>query len=310
VRPSQRQTTIGILSLVAAVSIMSIQDAIIKILSGTYAVHEIVFVRSLVAVPMLLAFVTFADGLASLRTRRLGLHLLRGAALFCAYMTYYVALATLPLAETIALYFTVPLFVAALSVPILGERVGPRRWAAIAVGFLGMLIIVRPDPGAIQPVALLPVLAALAYATSALLARKMGATERGGAMAFSAALVYLIASGATGLVLAPFADPAAANPSVRFLLNPWIVPEMRDFLLMITTGIVSAFGFFLMTQSYRMAAANVVAPFEYTALPWGVLWGYVFFGNLPDRATLLGAAIIVGSGLYVLHRERRQFAES
>lgn len=295
---------LGIVSIVVGVSVFSIQDAIIKGLSGGYPVHQIVFVRSLIALPLLF-LIAFAEGHGVLKTRRLGLHALRGATMFLAYTAYYLALAALPIAETVALYYTVPLFVATLSVPFLGERVGSRRWAAIAVGFFGVLVIVRPGDGLADPAALLAVAAAVAYAMSALLARRLGATDGAGAMALSATLFYLAASGFLGLVLSGVDAAADTHDSLRFLLNPWLWPSPRDFALMAACGLVSALGFFFLAQGYRLTQANIAAPFEYVALPWAVLWGYLFFGNLPDGATVAGAAIIVGSGLYVIYRERR-----
>ena len=299
---------LGIISVIVGVSIFSIQDAIIKGLSGGYPVHQIVFVRSLVALPLLF-LVALAEGGGTLRSRRLGLHVLRGVTMFLAYTAYYLALAALPIAETVALYYTVPLFVAALSVPFLGERVGSRRWAAIAVGFLGVLVIVRPGQGLADPAAFLAVAAAVAYAMSALLARRLGATDGAGAMALSATLFYLAASGVMGAALSGIGTATDSHDSLRFLLNPWLWPSVRDFVLMAACGLVSALGFFFLAQGYRLAQANVAAPFEYVALPWAVLWGYLFFGNLPDIATGAGATIIVTSGLYVLYRERRRRPE-
>ncbi len=303
--PTASRQTLGILCVVAGVSVFSVQDAIIKGLSGAYPVHEIVFVRSAVATPLLVALVAAMTGLDALWTRRLGLHLLRGFVLFASYTFYYLAIAAMPIAETVSLFFTVPLFVAALAVPMLGERVGRRRWTAIVVGFLGVLVILRPGGGVATPAALLGVAAALTYAISALLARRLGTTEGGAAMALSGVLVYFLASGAVGLALAPLAPAADSHASLRFLLLPWAVPPPEDLLLMAICGLIAGIGMFFLAQGYRLAEANAAAPFEYVALPWGVLWGYVFFGDLPGWMTILGAAVIVGCGIYVFHRERQ-----
>jgi drug/metabolite transporter (DMT)-like permease len=124
-------------------------------------------------------------------------------------------------------------------------------------------------------------------------------------MALSAALIYGSASGLLALALAPIDAGSETHASLRFLLLPWIWPGGEDLGLMMLCGLIAALGSFFLAQGYRLAEANTVAPFEYVALPWGVLWGWVFFDNLPDRATLAGAAVIVASGLYILHRERR-----
>jgi drug/metabolite transporter (DMT)-like permease len=166
--------------------------------------------------------------------------------------------------------------------------------------------VLRPTTAVFEPAACLPVLAALTYAMSALLARRLGSTDSGGTMALSAAIFYVAASGLLALAVAPLGMAPDAHASLRFLLLPWTWPSGDDLGLMLLCGVIAAVGSFFLGQGYRLAEANTVAPFEYVALPWGVLWGWLFFDNLPDRATLAGGAVIVASGLYILHRERRK----
>jgi len=293
---------LGMLSVAAGVSIFTVQDVIVKEFSGLYPVHQIVVVRSLVALPLLLA-VTFAEQGGRIRIHRFGLHLLRGCVLYISYTAYYLGLAQLPMATNTSLTFTVPFFVAALGIPILGERVGARSWIAIGVGFLGVLVIVRPGAGLIEPAAFLPMVSALSYSISALLARRLGTTEGGAAMAFMVTAVYVVGGALTALALAGSQSPEDAHRSVRFLLNPWLWPSLLDLSLMSLCGVIAAAGFFLLSQGYRLAEANRAAPFEYAALPWSILWGYLFFGNLPDAPMLAGAAVIIGAGLYTLRGE-------
>jgi drug/metabolite transporter (DMT)-like permease len=297
-----RQTR-GMLCVAIGVSIFTVQDAIVKGLSATYPVHEIVVARSLFALPVLL-LITLAEDGGKLRIHRPGLHLVRALFQYAAYTSYYLALAHLPIAEAVALYFTAPFFVASLSVPLLGERVSPRTWIAIAIGFCGVILIARPSTSLFDPTVLLPVLSALTYAISALLTRRLGATESGGIMALSATVVYVFAGVLTALALSGFEVAGEAHSSLRFLLSPWAWPSAVDFGLLAACGLIAAFGFFFLSQGYRLAEANRAAPFEYASLPWGILWGYWFFGNLPDAATILGAVVIVGAGLYTLHRRR------
>jgi drug/metabolite transporter (DMT)-like permease len=291
----------GMLSVAFGVSIFSLQDAIVKGLSGTYPVHEIVVLRSLVALPVLVAVAFVVDGKAP-RLHRLGLHLVRGLALYISYTSYYLALAHLPIAECVALYFTSPFFVASLSLPMLGERVSLRSWAAIIVGFAGVLVVARPSAALFDPAVLLPIASALAYAVSAVLTRRLGATESGGARAISATAIYVVAGGATALGLAGIEVPGDAHQSLRFLLLAWSWPGAADAGLLAGCGLIAAGGFFFLAQGYRLAEANRAAPFEYAALPWGILWGYLFFANLPDLATIAGAIVIIGAGLYTLPR--------
>ncbi len=297
----------GMLSVALGVSIFSLQDAIVKGLSGTYPVHEIVVLRSLVGLPILIAVARLVDGKTP-RLHRLGLHLVRGLALYLSYTSYYLALAHLPIAECVALYFTSPFFVASLSLPMLGERVSIRSWAAIIVGFGGVLIVAQPSPALFDPAVLLPIASALAYAVSAVLTRRLGTTESGSAMAISATAFYVVAGGATALGLSGIEVAGDAHSSLRFLLLAWSWPGATDAGLLAACGLIAAGGFFFLAQGYRLAEANRAAPFEYAALPWGILWGYLFFANLPDVATIAGAVVIIGAGLYTLPRRAETVA--
>ena len=293
----------GIANIVAGVSLFTVQDAVIKGLSDEYPVFEIVFVRSLVALIPLVILARVGSGLRSLRTRRPLVHLLRGSLMFASYTCYYLALATLSLPETVSYSYSAPLFMTALSVPLLGERVGIRRWAAVIIGFVGVLVIMRPEASSVSPAALLGVLAGLTYAISALLARRLGATDSPEAMAFSATLIYIAASAAAGIAFGHGHSAAGDAPSMAFLLRGWTRPSLADFGLFALCGVIAAFGFYFLAQAYRLAPAAVVAPFEYSSLPFAVLWGFMFWGTLPGAHLWIGLALVVCSGLYVLRRE-------
>ena len=293
----------GVLCVIAGISIFSIQDVIIKSISGSYPVHDIVFVRSVVALAPLLLIAHFDGGLSGLRTRRPLAHLLRACAMLASYTTFYLAIVALPLASAVALFFVAPLLITALSHFVLGEKAQLRRWLAVATGFIGVLIMTQPDGSTIEPAALFAVCAALFYALSVMATRRMGATESGASLAFSATLFYVGANGLLGLWLGDGSLAKGGHPSLEFLLRAWVVPTWRDFGLMAVCGLIAAFGFYFLSQAYRLAQATSVAPFEYVGLPLAALWGYLFWSEIPDRATVLGVALIVGSGLYVLHRE-------
>jgi drug/metabolite transporter (DMT)-like permease len=184
-----------------------------------------------------------------------------------------------------------------------------RSWVAIGAGFLAVLLIVRPDAGLVEPASLLPIVSALAYAVSALLARRLGTTEGGGVMALSATVIYGVAGTVTALSLAGIEAEADAHVSIRFLFNPWIWPSVLDFFLLALCGLIAAFGFFFLAQGYRLAKANLAAPFEYVALPWSVLWGYLFFGSVPNATMIVGAAAIATAGFYTLRQSTARAAK-
>jgi drug/metabolite transporter (DMT)-like permease len=301
----RRDSARGVGCLVAGIALFSIQDLILKQLSGEYPLHQAMLLRCVVAMPLLLALVAADGGLRTLRTPDWPMLLARGVILFGAYSSYYLGLAALPLATAVALFFVAPLFITAMSVAVLGERVGTRRWLAVLAGFGGVVVMLRPGSAVFNWAALLPVFAGCAYGLSMVHARSIGGRETAAVMAFYGNSVLLIGALALALVLGGGAFAAGEHRSLTFLLRGWVSPTATDLVLMLSCGLVAAAGLTLLTQAYRIAEANVVAPFEYTALIWGVLYGWVFWRDWPDATGWAGIAIIVGAGLYVLYRERK-----
>lgn len=294
----------GILLVVAAMGVFTVQDATIKWLSTDYSVYQIVLIRSLVALVLLPVFARLNGGLAGLRPADLRMHAARGLGAFLAYTTYYLGLAAMPLAEAIALFFAAPLLITAMSAPLLGEPVGWRRWAATGVGFLGVLVMLRPGTEAFQAAGLLPLAAAGFYAGMQVLARRHGGRETAMSMAFSATVTYVLLSGAIGLAFHGGLPLPGTGPSTAFLTRAWVWPETTGLLLMASTGLTFTAGFYGISQAYRTAPPAVVAPFEYLAVPLGAIAGYVVWRSVPDAESAAGAVLVIASGLYVLYRER------
>ena len=268
----------------AAVSVM---DALAKWLGASYPIAELVFFRNLFALPPVF-FILWRQrgGFATLKPRwRLG-HVIRAVLGLGAIFAFFTGLRYLALAEAISIAFAAPLFVTALSVPILGERVGPRRWAAVVVGFLGVLIMTRPGAEAFRPEALYILAAALCYALAMLVTRRLARTDTTPAIMLSGICISLVVS---GLVL-PFG---------------WRTPLGVDFWLFVLLGLIGGIGMYFMTQAYRYAPAAVIAPFDYTALIWATLIGWLVWQELPGANVWLGAAVVIASGLYIIHRETR-----
>jgi drug/metabolite transporter (DMT)-like permease len=294
----------GILFLCLGIFIFTIQDAIIKQISGSYPVTEVVAIRSLVALPILACVVHVETGLSAIFSSRAGWLTIRALILFLSYTTYYLAFPVLPLAEAVALFFTAPLLITVLAGPFLGERIGWRAWLAVTAGFAGVLIMLRPGTALFEPAALLSLLSALLYAVAALMTRRLGNTEKASVMTFYSVWVYLV--GAVGLALIlDAADSTGSHPSLAFLLRPWTIPGSGDFLLMAACGLIAAVAMTLLTTAYRVAPAHVVAPFEYTGILWLPLWGFLFFAEIPQWTTALGTLLIVASGIAVLRGEGR-----
>ncbi len=290
--------------LIAGIAIFSVQDLILKLLSGSYPLHEAMVLRSVTAIPFMLAITRWFDGdLSSLINSNWPAMLGRGLLNFLAYTAYYLALAALPMATTVALYFTAPLFITLLSVFLLRETVTLNRWLAIGVGFVGVVIMVRPGGALFDWAALLPVFCGFAYALSMVLARSMGQQNSAAAMAFWGNNAFLLCSLALSAGFGSGAHADLAHPSVAFLTRGWATPTLTDGLLMCSCGFIAAVGLTLLTQAYRIGQSSVVAPFEFSFAFWGIVWGWLFWRTLPDGLGWLGIAIIIAAGTYVLRTE-------
>jgi drug/metabolite transporter (DMT)-like permease len=287
----------GIASLILGVMLFSTQDAIIKAISHDHAVTLAMAIRCMVSLPLLLVLVHFECGLAKLRSPLFWALVMRGGILLIAYTTYYMGLPALPLAEAIALFFAAPIIVTILSVPVLGEKVSRQSWAAIALGFIGVLIILQPGTALFNPAALFSLVSAASYALAMIFARKLGVSEPATVMAFYQNAVYLLGA----LLIAAFFAIAGidhlGHPSLDFLVRPWAWPNNHDLFLMGICGVIAAVAMSLLTNAYRMADANLVTVFEYTGMFWAPLWGFLFFSEIPRWTTLTGLGLILVAGL-------------
>ncbi len=298
-------TLLGISCVITGMATGSLMDAAIKFLSGDYPLHEIVMARSLVAIILTLFIVHLEGGLEILKTSKPHIHLLRGLLIVIDNMTFYMAISIMPLAEATALFFVSPLFITALSVPFLGEKVGWRRWAGIVAGFIGVIIMMRPGINTFDIYSFLPVIAAFAYAATQITARRLGTTEKASVMSFYISLTFIVIASGFWLAVGDGSMSGAYDAKMEFLFRAWKWPELNDALLMVFVGILVAIVGYMLSQAYRVADASIVAPFEYVTLPLAILWGYLFWGEVPDLQAGIGIILIAGSGLYIFLREQR-----
>jgi len=276
----------AVLLMLAAVALFSLMDAGLKLLAAHYPPFQVAALRGASSLPFVLVWVAATSGLAPLLRVRWPLHLLRGVLGITMMAAFVYALQTLPLSTAYAIFFVAPLLITALSVPLLRERVGPRRWTAIAVGLVGVLVLLRPTgEGMLSLASLAVLLAALMYAISAISVRVLARTDSTQSM-----MVWLLTMMALGA-------GALAIPG-------WVDIRASDGWIILGVGIAGAFGQYAITEAFRRGEASLIAPLEYTALVWGVLLDATLWGVLPDGITWLGAGIIVASGLYLLRRER------
>jgi len=299
------QNTQAVLCLVSALACLTVSDSIIKWLSPDLPLHQITLFRSCFALVIVMLIVQLEGGLVTLKTRRPILHFLRGSMLVLANMFFFVGLAAMPLAETVVLFYTAPLFICILSQPVLGEKVGLSRWLVIIVGLIGAIIMLRPGSEVFRLVSLLPILAAVSYAAMTMMTRKLGIREKAGALTFYIQLAFIVISSITGLAIGDGAFDLYDNKSLDFLLRAWIWPTSYQLQLLMLCGGIVAIGGYLISQAYRLGEASAVAPFEYASLPFALVIGFYLWGDWPDWYAFIGTGLIICSGLLVFYLENR-----
>lgn len=282
---ARRSRLIGIALMCGAVATFACLDTTAKYLGRQIDILQIVWARYTFA--FLLALIIFnpLSHPSLLLTGRPLLQGTRAAILLGSTVLNFFALRYLRLDQVLAITFSTPFFVAALSGPTLGEWVDPRRWAAIGVGFVGILVVTRPGFGLVHPAALLAILAALSYAAYLLTTRLLSRTD----------------SNETTLFYSNFVGAAVMIPVIPFFWKPL---DLTQFALLVMAGALASFGHYLLIRANRLAPSSLLSSFIYSQLVWVVMLGYVVFGDVPDGYSMVGAGIVIASGLYMLHRER------
>jgi len=277
----------AIATICVGVFCLVVNDAMAKWLTTHYEPLQIVFMRNLVALPIIAAIVLATGGRPALRTRHLRVHAWRGLLLVGGAYSFFVGLKYLPLAEATALIFAAPIFITALSVPLLREHVGWRRWAAVVAGFIGVLIIVRPGATAFQPASLFVVATAVLYALFMIGSRWIDRSE-----GFWTMMLYLVAF------------PLLFSGAIEHIV--WRTPQWDHLPLFLGMAVFGTLGMSLISQAFRLAPAAIVAPFDYTALIWASLFGWLLWNEIPGVWTYAGAAVIIAGGIYIVVRETRR----
>jgi drug/metabolite transporter (DMT)-like permease len=304
-RPYADNKPLAMICACAAVGISTFGDGIVKWMSGDYPVHQILTIRCLVGFPLLIYFVHRQATFATLFAPRWGLSLLRGAVMCSAYLAYTLSIAAMPMADSVAIYFLMPLIVAVMAGPLLGERVRIHRWIAIITGLIGVVIMTKPGSGVFEPAALLALYSAFAYALAQSLGRRVVITVPPTAMAIHTNAIYLLSALLLAAIFAFIGPEGVTHPSLAFLVRPWTMPSSADFVAMALLGTIFAFAMVLFGMAYKYAESSFVAPFEYTVMFWALLIGFFAFGDMPGTTTLAGGAIVIAAGLFMIVIDRR-----
>jgi drug/metabolite transporter (DMT)-like permease len=272
--------------MLTGATLAAITDAVAKTMVVTYPVVEILFIRSLVAILLIVAIALMRGGRQDLLPTRPVAQIMRAIALSLAVFFFFSALKYLPLADVTALFFAAPLLTTLLSIPLLGEKVGLHRIGAVSFGLVGVFMVARPGSEAASMAALLPVAAATAFALAMIATRKLTQTETTMSQIFMATVVMIAGT-------------------IPFLPFVWVTPTIADFMVLAGIGVLSVALHLAFVEAFRHAPVAVVAPFDYISLCWAVLFGYLFWDEFPDLIVWGGIVVIVSSGLYVLYREIR-----
>lgn len=274
--------------MIGGLALLTLNDAVAKWLSTGYPVGEIIALRSILIVLPLGTTLWLRGGLGALRPARFRNQLLRSICFLASTFSVVTALSLMPLADVTAITFASPLFIVALAGPLLGERVGLKRWIAACIGFLGVLIIARPTPNTFQWAALFAMGAAVGSTARDMVTRRISAVESSNLITFYS----MVAASIAGLL--------------TVFVSSWHRPTGYDILLFAILAVLNGGAHFMMIEAYRQAEASIVAPFRYTALVWAILFGYIVWQDVPDAWLLSGSALVIGSGLYLFRHETRK----
>lgn len=274
----------GIVALVIAGAILSLTDSLAKLLTGTYPIGEILFFRSLFAFIPIFAMVSRTGGVGSLRINNWKGQVFRAACVLLTTFGFVTAIRVMPLADVIAIFFVSPIFGTALAPFLLGEKVGWRRWTAVLVGFAGVLFMIKPGSNPLVWTAVIALAAAFTNSLRDIITRHLSTTETNNSIIFCSTAFVLLG----GLATLPFG---------------WRTPDLYGIGLLALTGVLQCFGQYFLVIAFRFGEVAVLAPFRYFNLVWAVIYGFLFFGDIPQRDMIIGGLVVVGSGLFIWWRE-------
>jgi drug/metabolite transporter (DMT)-like permease len=284
-RPVTRSVA-GIGLMVLAILLFTVMDTLGKDLTGRYPVPQVVWARYFFQLALMMLLIPRVGIMELVRTARPGIQVSRGLLLAISTLCLIGAISFVPLADAYTITFTAPLLVTVFSIPLLGERVGWRRWSAVLAGFVGVLIVIRPGFGATHWALALPLITALGFALYQILTRKVSTVPGESPLAM---LFYL----------------ACVGTAIMTLLVPFFWREVApvDWLAMTAMGALGGLGHLILIRALTIAPASLLAPFAYSQIVWALMLGYLVFDDMPDRWMLIGCCVIVASGLYVFYRE-------
>ena len=293
----------GIILILIAMMIFSVQDGIMKHIFSFVSLYEVYLIRTLVSFILILLFLKLTKKPIVFKTHYPLLTFCRVLLFFFGFSFFYISLTVLPLATATALFFVTPFLITVFASIFLKEEIGPRRWSAVIIGFIGVYIILNPNFSNFDYLSLTPILCAFCYSLSMIIIKKTSDKDSVYTQTFTFYLGAIFISSIFYFIIGDGQYNTGVNPASQFIFKEWFTDLESSMFLMITTGVTATLAFLLLFTAYSIASPSVVSPFEYSILLWSSLIGWVFFEEIPSLRTAIGILIIVSSGIYIFVRE-------
>ena len=296
----------GIIFILLGMFIFSIQDSIMKYIYSFVSLYEIYLIRTLVSFVIILLFLKITKKPIIFKTQYPLLTFCRIILFFFGFSSFYISLTVLPLVTATALFFVTPFLITIFAKFFLKEQIGPRRWSAVIIGFVGVYVILNPDFSNFDYMSLTPILCAFCYSLSMIIIKITSEKDSVYTQTFTFYLGAIIISVIFYFTFGDGQYNTIDHPASQFIFREWFANLENSMLLMIATGFTASVAFLLLFSAYRIASPAVVSPFEYSILVWSSLSGWLFFNEIPDLKTIIGIILIVCGGIYIFIREKAQ----
>ena len=296
----------GIILILIAMMVFSVQDGIMKHIYNFVSLYEVYLIRTVVSFTLILIFLILTKKPIVFKSQYPILTLCRVILFFFGFSSFYISLTVLPLGTATALFFVTPFLITIFAHFFLKEEIGPRRWSAIAIGFIGVYITLNPDFSNFNYLSLLPILCAFCYSLSMIIIKKTSDKDSVYTQTFTFYIGAIIFSIIFYFVMGDGKFNTTEHPAAQFIFREWFVDIENSILFMVATGVTATLAFLLLFSAYSIASPAVVSPFEYSILLWSPLIGWIYFNEVPTLSTVIGILIIVSSGIYIFLREKAQ----
>ena len=304
--PRQNNNPKGILYILLAMMVFSVQDGIMKHIYNFVSLYEVYLIRTIISFVLILIFLILTKKPIVFKSKYPFLTFLRVILFFFGFSSFYISLTVLPLGTATALFFVTPFLITIFAHFFLKEEIGMRRWSAVVVGFIGVYITLNPDFSNFNYLSLLPILCAFCYSLSMIIIKKTSDKDSVYTQTFTFYIGAIILSIIFYFIIGEGQYNTSDHPASQFIFREWFVDFKSNILLMSITGVTATVAFLFLFTAYSIASPSVISPFEYSILFWSPLVGWLYFDEIPTLSTVIGILIIVSSGIYIFIREKAQ----